>query len=68
MALLGSLRKLILGETLTIPAGVAGALIVAVLARAALPTELWSSIGGFVLALCLVATLALSLRGRRKRT
>jgi hypothetical protein len=62
IGLLRSLRKLVLGETWTIPAGVAGALAAAVLARAALGTEAWASAGGFILAALVIATLLLSLR------
>jgi hypothetical protein len=60
--LVKSLRKLVLGETWTIPAGVAGALGVAVLARAVLTDGVWTSAGGFVLAALVIATLLLSLR------
>jgi hypothetical protein len=60
--LLASLRKLLLGETWTIPAGVAGALGAALLARTALPERVWSSAGGFILAALVTATLLLSLR------
>ena len=61
-ALLASLRKLILGETWTIPAGVAVALGGALLARAALPADVWTRAGGFLLAALVTATLLLSLR------
>lgn len=57
-----SLRKLVLGETWTIPAGVAGALGAAVLTRGVLPNEVWTSTGGFVLAALVITTLLLSLR------
>jgi len=60
--LIKSLRKLVLGETWTIPAGVAGALGAAVLTRAVLANDVWASAGGFVLAALVIATLLLSLR------
>jgi hypothetical protein len=63
-AALRSLRRLILGETWTIPLGVAGALVLAVLIRAALPGGTWQAVGGFTLAGLLVAALAWSLRTR----
>jgi hypothetical protein len=63
-AALKSLRRLILGETWTIPLGVAGALVLAVLIRAALPEGTWQAVGGFTLAALLVAALASSLRVR----
>jgi hypothetical protein len=60
--LIKSLRKLVLGETWIIPAGVAGALGAAALTRAVLTKEVWASAGGFVLAALVIATLLLSLR------
>jgi hypothetical protein len=60
--LIKSLRKLVLGETWTIPVGVAGALGAAVLTRAVLSNEVWTSAGGFVLAALVIATLLPSLR------
>lgn len=57
-----SLRKLVLGETWSVPTGVAGSLGVALLARSTIPHDLWANVGGFILASCVVATLALSLR------
>jgi hypothetical protein len=65
IGLIRSLRKLILGETWTIPVGVAAALGMAVLARAALTSQVWASAGGFVLAALVIATLLLSLAIRR---
>jgi hypothetical protein len=62
MGVLRSLRKLVLGETWTIPAGVAGAIAAAVAARDALPADVWASAGGFVLAALVIATLLVSLR------
>jgi hypothetical protein len=63
-AILASLRRLILGETWTIPFGVGAALALAVLMRAALPEGTWQAIGGFGLAALLVAVLACSLKAR----
>jgi hypothetical protein len=60
-SLLRSLRRLILGETWTIPLGVGTALAVAVALRAALPDGAWQAVGGFALAVLLVAALACSL-------
>ena len=60
--LLGSLRRLILGETWTIPLGVGGALAAAELMRAALPDSVWTRAGGFGLAVMVIAALAWSLR------
>ena len=62
--LLGSLRRLIFGETWTIPAGVAIALALAGALRAALPESAWQSIGGFCLAALVIAVLAWSLPRR----
>jgi hypothetical protein len=64
---LRSARKLVLGETWTLPAGVA----VSVAAAAALrllagPHGWWRSAGGAVLAVGLLVTLAMSLRGARR--
>ena len=59
--LLRSLRSLILGETWTIPLGVAGALAAAALVRSVLPDQLWHAIGGFVLAAMVAATLITSI-------
>jgi hypothetical protein len=61
-ALLRSLRRLILGETWSIPLGVGAALAIAVGIRAALPEDAWHAAGGFALAVMLVAALAWSLR------
>jgi hypothetical protein len=65
IALLRSLRSLILGETWTIPLGVATAVVVAVLFRSAIADHLWDEIGGFVLAAMIAATLAISLARSR---
>ena len=63
-AALRSLRRLILGETWSIPVGVAAALGLALATRAALPEATWHAVGGFALAAALVAALAWSLRSR----
>ena len=58
---LTALRRLILGETWTIPLGVCAALVLAVLVRAVLPETTWETAGGFCLTVAVVATLAYSL-------
>ena len=60
IALLRSLRSLMLGETWTIPFGVLAAVVIAVLLRWALPDQLWDESGGFALATLVAATLAAS--------
>ena len=60
MALLRSLRSLILGETWTIPLGVAVAVVIAALLRSALSEHLWDELGGFALAAMVALTLVLS--------
>ena len=66
MAVLRSLRSLILGETWTIPIGVAAAVLIATLLRSAISDQLWDELGGFALAamvaLTLVASIARSAR------
>lgn len=64
-ALLRSLGALILGETRTIPLGVAATVVIGVALRSALPGHVWQNFGGFALAGMIVATLALSLGLRR---
>jgi hypothetical protein len=59
--LLVSLRRLILGETWTIPIGVCLAVGLALLIRAMLPHGAWQPAGGFALASFVLATLACSL-------
>jgi hypothetical protein len=59
--LLRSLRSLILGETWTIPVGVAAAVAIAALFRSLLPDHVWDEIGGFVLAAAVAATLVASI-------
>jgi len=60
--LLGSLRRLIFGETWTIPLGIGAALAAAELMRTALSESVWTSVGGFGLAVMVIAALACSLR------
>jgi hypothetical protein len=68
-SLLSSLRRLILGETWTIPLGVGASLGLALLLRASLPEAAWEVAGGFCLAAFVLGVLAYSLRqaptGRR---
>ena len=61
-ALATSLRHLIFGETWTIPLGVGVALVIALLMRAPLPDEVWTTAGGFGLAALVIAALLYSLR------
>jgi hypothetical protein len=61
MALLRSLRSLILGETWTIPIGVAAAVLIAVLLRSVISEQLWDELGGFVLAAMVAVTLVASI-------
>lgn len=62
--LLSSLRRLVLGETWTIPLGVAAAVALAELIRTSLPETIWETAGGFCLALFVLGALAYSLRQR----
>jgi hypothetical protein len=68
-SVLSSLRRLILGETWTIPLGVGASLGLALLLRASLPAAAWQAAGGFCLAVLVLAALIYSLRrapgGRR---
>jgi hypothetical protein len=59
MRFLGALRLLVLGETWTIPVGVAGLLVVGAGARAAIP-ELWRDAGSLVLVAGVIAVLSIS--------
>jgi hypothetical protein len=65
MALLRSLRSLILGETWTIPLGVAAAVVIAALLRSALSEHLWDELGGFALAAMVALTLVVSVARSR---
>lgn len=62
-SLLTSLRRLILGETWTIPLGVVISLGLAMVIRASLPSAAWEAAGGFCLAAFVLGVLAYSLRG-----
>jgi hypothetical protein len=55
------LRKLLLGETWTLPIGIAAAVLLAVAARALLPDDVWKDGGGFVLLALVVAALVAAL-------
>jgi CBS-domain-containing membrane protein len=61
IALLRSLRSLILGETWTIPIGVAGAVLIAAVLRSAVSEQLWDELGGFALAAMVAVTLVASI-------
>jgi hypothetical protein len=61
-SLLSSLRRLILGETWTIPVGVAGTIGLALALRSWLPETTWKAVGGFCLATFVLVALAYSLR------
>jgi hypothetical protein len=64
---LRDLRKLILGETWTLPLGVAAALGVAAVLRALSGAHgWWRAGGGAVLAVLVVAALVVSLRAPRR--
>jgi hypothetical protein len=60
---IGSLRKLVLGETWTLPLGVAATLLVALALDAAGPGW-WERAGGFVVLGGVLATLVAALRYR----
>ena len=63
MSALRTVRKLVLGETWSLPAGIACAVLIAAALRlAAGPHGWWRPAGGFVLAVLLVGALAVSLR------
>jgi hypothetical protein len=68
MALLRSLRSLILGETWTIPLGVAATLAIAALLRATVSDQAWDELGGFALAGLVATTLVVSLARDRGRS
>jgi hypothetical protein len=61
MALLRSLRSLLLGETWTIPLGVAAAVVTAAVLRSAISEQLWDELGGFALAAMVALTLMASI-------
>jgi hypothetical protein len=60
---IAQLRKLVLGETWTLPLGVAVTLLAGLALEAAGP-QWWDSAGGFLLLGGALATLAVSLRRR----
>ena len=62
--MIAQLRKLLLGETWTLPSGVALTLLAGLGLEAAGPAW-WHSAGGFVLLAGALATLAAALRRRR---
>lgn len=55
------LRALILGETWTIPIGIAIVLLVGFLLRAVAP-DAWEDVGGFILLAGVIAVLGVALR------
>jgi hypothetical protein len=58
-----TLRKLVLGETWTLPIGIAAAVVIAFLVRAVAGAEgWWEGAGGFVLLALLVAAFVAALR------
>ena len=67
MAVLRSLRSLILGETWTIPIGVAAAVLIATLLRSAISDQLWDELGGFALAAMVATTLVVSISRSSRR-
>jgi hypothetical protein len=66
MRLLSTLRKLILGETWTLPVGVAAAVLVAAFVARPLLDATWDRAGGFVLlgGVCAVLVLSVSSSAR----
>jgi hypothetical protein len=67
MNLLRTLRKLILGETWTLPAGLAVVVLVAALVVRPLLNGDWGAAGGFVLLAGIAAVLWLSVAGSARR-
>jgi hypothetical protein len=59
MRFVGALRVLVLGETWTIPVGVAALLLIGLVARTAI-SELWRDAGGLVLVGGVIAVLSIS--------
>lgn len=60
-ALLSSARRKLLGETRTIPLGIAAALMIALLLQGLLPPHDWQLVGGLALAAAVITTLLRSL-------
>jgi hypothetical protein len=70
MNLLRTLKQLILGETWTLPVGVATVVLVAALVARPLMGDAWRHAGGFILLAGVGGVLALSVAGsagRRRR-
>jgi hypothetical protein len=65
--LVRSMRRKLLGETRTIPLGVAAAIVLALLLEAVLPRGEWRWIGGFAFASVLITTLMLALYPKTPR-
>jgi hypothetical protein len=59
MSFLGTLRKLLLGETWLLPIGLALAVVVTLGLRGLLGSD-WHELGGFVLLACVAAALVVS--------
>jgi len=68
MTLLRALKKLILGETWALPAGVATAVLVAALVARPIMGDAWRRGGGFVVlaGVAVVLLLSVSLSARRR--
>jgi hypothetical protein len=64
------LRKLVFGETWTLPLGVAAVVLIGYGVRALLPDDIWEDGGGFVLLALVLAALLVALvpahRARRR--
>jgi hypothetical protein len=67
---MNQLRKLVLGETWTLPVGVALVVVVAVGLRSLLPPDTWEDGGGFIVLVLVLAALLAALapahRARRR--
>ena len=68
IALLRSLRSLILGETWTIPLGVAAAVGITALVKPAFTDHAWDQLGGFLLAAMIAVTLVGSIADSASRS
>jgi len=67
-ATLRQLRKLLLGETWTLPLGVAVAIAVSFLVRGAVDGgDWWPHAGGFLLLALVIVVLAVSVNGPRRQ-
>ena len=67
IALLRSLRSLILGETWTIPLGVAATVGIAALVKSSFGDHAWDELGGFLLAGMIAITLVASISVSSRR-